>query len=113
MDHVTIMSRVSKRIGGILIAVSCMCSPLVSAAASECTAWGEPEFFQTASASRVQACLQDGVDVLLRTDSGETPLHLAAGYSTDPEIIALLVAASADPGHRRVVKFLRDLVARL
>lgn len=99
MDHATMMSRLGRRFSWVWIVVGAMFSSDVGA--SECDAWGEPDFFQAASASRVQACLLEGTNVLARTGDGETPLHLAAGYSKDPEIIALLVAAGADPAHRR------------
>ena len=99
MGYTTVVGRLSNRFSWVWIVVIVAFSPSVGG--GECEGWGQPEFFQSASASYVQACLQDGANVLMRTGLGETPLHLAAGYSKDPEIIELLVAAGADPFHRR------------
>lgn len=99
MGYTTVVGRLSNRFSWAWIVVIVAFSTPVGG--GECEGWGQPEFFQSASASHVQACLQDGANVLMRTGAGETPLHLAAGYSKDPEIIALLLAAGADPVHRR------------
>lgn len=71
-----------------------------SLGASQCDDWGKPSFFDHASASLVATCLEEGASIRLRTDDGQTPLHLAAAYSSDPEVIHLLVSAGADPAAR-------------
>jgi len=71
-----------------------------SLGASQCDDWGTPSFFDHAPASLVETCLQEGASIRLRTDDGQTPLHLAAAYSRDPEVIHLLVSAGADPAAR-------------
>ena len=62
-----------------------------------CKQWGTEEYFISASVTDVRACLDEGVDPMLRDAWGETPLHMAAGSSEHPEIIEVLVAAGADP----------------
>ena len=41
-------------------------------------------------------CLATSADVESRDDIGDTPLHFAAGFSDNPAVIDVLVAAGAD-----------------
>ena len=70
--------------------------PQASDSDPSCDDWNKRTFFTTASVENVTACLEAGVDPKAKTESGETPLHDAAMYSSDPAIIAKLVEAGAD-----------------
>ena len=73
-------------------------SPTPAPAAVNCEEWNTEEFFESATASAVTACLAAGADVAARTDDGHiTPLHWAAWSSRDPAVIEALLAAGADP----------------
>ena len=71
-----------------------------SAAAVDCEAWNTWEFFRTAAAADVSACLAAGADLEVRDDDhGRTPLHRATLLSNRPAVIRLL-AAEADVNAR-------------
>ncbi|MDC3309545.1 ankyrin repeat domain-containing protein [bacterium] len=70
-----------------------------SAVWAECGKLCDDNWWQTATASNVQAELDAGADVNARDKDGYTPLLLAAGYST-AESIQLLIAAGADVNAR-------------
>ena len=78
---------------------------------ARCEDWPGPNFFATASADIVQRCIENGTDVMsafpLEPESGypepirlywqgATPLHVAAGWTRDADVITLLVDAGAD-----------------
>lgn len=79
--------------------------------AARCEDWPGPNFFATASADIVQRCIENGTDVMsafpLNPESGypepirlysqgAMPLHVAAGWTRDADVITLLVDAGAD-----------------
>ena len=64
-----------------------------------CEAWNTDEFFETATASAVRACLAAGADVAARDPYGKTPLHLAASMPS-PDTIQALLNAGANPSAR-------------
>ena len=81
----------------VWIAVICWCAPLMGAQeALSCGQWNTEEFFETATAKDVTACLADGADVGARDESGITPLHWAAVGNQNPAVIQALLAAGAD-----------------
>lgn len=47
--------------------------------------------------SVIRFLLERGVDANATNDEGQTPLHLAARYSSDPETVASLLEATDDP----------------
>ena len=57
--------------------------------------WNTSTFFRSATPAQIAACLQAGESVRATTTDGETPLHLAASYSDDPEVIRALIEAGA------------------
>lgn len=60
-----------------------------------CDDWAEWNFFESASAEIVRACLlQAGADIAARDPNGETPLHLAAGFRNAAAVAALLEAGA-------------------
>lgn len=61
-----------------------------------CSGWGTPGFFKDADVDTVARCVQSGVDLETRSDSGWTPLHFAAAFTRHPETIATLLDAGAD-----------------
>ena len=62
-----------------------------------CRDWGAYNFFRTATADTVAACLRAGADpVSPLEERGGTPLHHAARAAPYPAVIALLVQAGAD-----------------
>ena len=81
----------------VWMAVICWCAPLMGAQeALSCGQWNTEEFFETATAKDVTACLADGADVGARDESGITPLHWAAVGNQNPAVIQALLAAGAD-----------------
>jgi len=64
-----------------------------------CDAWAEWNFFESASAELVRACLQAGADVNALVGHGHTILHRAAMWA-DGAVIALLLQAGADVNAR-------------
>ena len=88
--------------GGIgAVAVTGLVITLLSAAIhqSDCTDWNSQDFFETASAGDVRACLRAGADPSARIESdfspAFTPLHWAAA-NDHADAIAALVEAGAD-----------------
>ena len=71
----------------------CLPAPAVAQTCDDLDAWN---FFQSASAEQVAACLRSGVDPDTPDDRGHTLLHRAALYATDPAVIATLVEFGAD-----------------
>ena len=70
--------------------------PPSPAAAQTCDDWGSWNFFQSASAGQVAACLRSGADPDARENLGPTPLHRASLHATDPAVVAVLVEFGAD-----------------
>ena len=86
-----------RAIPAVWMAVVCLCAPLsCSQSVSSCEQWNTKEFFEKATADDLTACLADGADVSARSESGITPLHLAASSSKNPAVIEALLAAGAD-----------------
>ena len=82
----------------VLMSVICWCAPLMGAQEEpSCSQWNTEEFFETATAKDVAACLADGTGVGVRGESGITPLHWAAFGNQNPAVIQALLAAGADP----------------
>lgn len=62
--------------------------------------WGTGTFFRNATASDIAACVEAGESLRTRNSEGDTPLHLAASVSDDPEVIRALINAGARPDSR-------------
>ncbi|MCY4325471.1 MAG: ankyrin repeat domain-containing protein, partial [Betaproteobacteria bacterium] len=58
------------------------------------------EFFTTASEKAVNSCLQQGQGIDVRNAERDTPVHMAARYSSDPKVTKALLAAGADANSR-------------
>lgn len=71
------------------------------AAAQTCEDLGW-RFIRSASAAEVAACLRSGVAPDIPDDLGQTSLHRAALYATDPAVIATLVEFGADLNARDI-----------
>ena len=82
---------------------------------ASCGRWPDPVFFHLATAGIVARCLEADAEVdseahydevrspsgrLELYGAGSTPLHVAAGWTRDPAVIALLVSAGADVNAR-------------
>ena len=81
----------------VWMAIICWCAPLMGAQeAPSCGQWNTEEFFETATAKDVTACLADGAAVGDRGESGITPLHWAAHWNENPTVVQALLAAGAD-----------------
>ena len=65
-----------------------------------CDRWNTRTFFHIAATEVVAGCLEAGADVNARSGRGSTPLHIAAGWASDPVVVALLVRAGADVNAR-------------
>lgn len=63
--------------------------------------WDKVAFWKTATEEKVALCLEAGADPAgSQGYSGWAPLHLAAAHNNKAAVIALLVAAGADPNVR-------------
>lgn len=82
-----------------------------AAGPADCEGWPSANFFSTARADVVQRCIEGGADLMSAFPyepvswnpnparlyaQGATPLHVAAGWTRDREVITLLVDAGAD-----------------
>ena len=65
-------------------------------AAAICKKWNTEGYFETATLEQVTACLDTGVDLEARNDSGFAPLHRAAARTENPAVIDALLNAGAD-----------------
>lgn len=80
-----------------------------------CHRWPGPVFFHHATAEAVAHCIETGAEVNAEAQfdrvrngssrmesfgAGSTPLHVAAGWTRDPGVIAVLVGAGADANAR-------------
>ena len=65
-----------------------------------CGDWNTSEFFARADAAMVSRCLEEGANAGARDETGATPLHRAAGHSSDPEVVTALMDAGARVGAR-------------
>ena len=63
--------------------------------AVDCTKWEKYRFWKTATGANVAACLDAGADVNERGYLKTKPLHWAAEYNSNPNIIKALVAAGS------------------
>ncbi len=79
----------------ILMATAVCLTVPVARAQADCAAWKSRDFFATASAADVRACLRAGADPGAQNGYGETPLHRAAG-SGHAEAIGVLIKGGAD-----------------
>lgn len=62
--------------------------------------WNTGTFFRNATASDIAACVESGESLRARDPDGNTPLHLAGGFSGDPAVIQALINAGARPDAR-------------
>ncbi|MDE0248877.1 MAG: ankyrin repeat domain-containing protein [Gammaproteobacteria bacterium] len=60
--------------------------------------WNTGTFFRTATSAHIAACMEAGESVRARDPEGNTPLHLAGGFSDDPAVIQALISAGASAG---------------
>ena len=82
---------------------TCVAIPLLTALSvtqaavqPPCEGWGTQDFWRTADPARVGECLAAGYSVHDRLGLLRTVLHMAAAFSDDAEVIAVLVEAGAD-----------------
>ena len=62
----------------------------------DCSLWNTAEYFKTATADGVRACLEARSDPNVRGKYKMRPLHWAAAYSDNPNVIQVLINAGAD-----------------
>ncbi len=78
----------------LIVGAAVMTSLALTPAHTPCEGWTFPRFWRTADAHAVRECLSLGYSVDARSPvRNATPLHRAAAYSDDPEVIAVLVEA--------------------
>ena len=71
--------------GLLLVATTALANPLLS-----------PDFWATATPESLRQAVRGGADLNARSQTGLTPLHVAAANNTNPEIIRTLVELGAD-----------------
>ena len=54
------------------------------------------DLVKTGTADQVQAAIDKGADVKVKVDFDITPLHQAAQFNTNPDVITVLAKAGAD-----------------
>ena len=64
--------------------------------AVSCKGWNTEEYFKTATLEEVTVCLDAGIDLEARDDSGLTPLHRAVQDTENPDVIKSLINAGAN-----------------
>ena len=91
------------RIGivAMMAAMAAYLTPPDARAQADCANWLSPDFFATAGAADVRACLRAGADPDARDKNGFTPLH-AAAWKSDAAAIAVLIETGADPNARNL-----------
>lgn len=80
------------------VAVPVLAALSIAQAAGQhpCEGWTTTEFWRAAGPERVRVCLATEYSVHDKLGRSWTVLHIAAAFSNDPEVIALLVEAGAD-----------------
>ena len=63
--------------------------------ASKVSEWNTMAFFEKATLKIVQKMIDSGADANAKDEWGFTPLHFAAAFNDDPDIISALVDAGA------------------
>ena len=69
-------------------------------ASVDCRKWNTKKFFLRATVEEVTACLEAGAQPKARGKWKFTPLHWAAEYNENPEVVKALIDAGADPDAR-------------
>ena len=64
-------------------------------AADPCANWNTQRFFSRASAEDVGACIGAGSDVTGRNDNLQSPICMAAQFTSDPEVVRVLIRNGA------------------
>ncbi|MCY3676863.1 MAG: ankyrin repeat domain-containing protein [Gemmatimonadetes bacterium] len=79
-----------------LLALPALAAVGVAPVQVPCEDWSTGPFWEKADPAAVRTCLASGYSVDERSAPGErTPLHLAARFSDDPDVIGVLVEAGA------------------
>lgn len=66
-----------------------------TAAPDPCDSWNTEGFFKRVSAEDVADCIRAGSDVTARNDGRDSPICMAARFTTDPEVINVLIRNGA------------------
>ncbi|MDE0074451.1 MAG: hypothetical protein OXR82_00820 [Gammaproteobacteria bacterium] len=69
-----------------------------------CEDWNTTNFFTTASAAEITACIGSGSNPNATTSDGQTPLHFVAWVGSDPGVVRVLVDANADMSARNDIR---------
>lgn len=92
-------------LGSVVMAMTgCESSRTEAEDRAHCEDWNTDGYFENATANGVADCLRRGADVHDRNADGLTPLFLAAGLTSDPGTIGVLVRAGADANERVAIK---------
>ena len=66
-----------------------------SAAPDPCDSWNTEGFFKRASAAEVEGCILTGSSVTRRNEGQDSPICMAARFTSDPEVINTLIRNGA------------------
>ena len=64
--------------------------------AVSCRGWDSEEYFKTATVKEVTTCLDTGINATTRDESGVTPLHRAAKYSENSDVLKAVLNNNVD-----------------
>lgn len=80
----------------LILGAAVMTSLAFTPAQTLCDGWTTPEFWQAVDPATVRGCIFQGYNVNDRSAiRNATPLHWAAAFSDDPEVVSVLVEAGA------------------
>ena len=64
--------------------------------AETCKWWFQRYGWKNFTVSKVEDCLKNGSPIIADVEGGESPLHIAAGVNSDPEVLLRLIRSGAE-----------------
>lgn len=88
----------------VFVPLSCGESATTEPESPLCEGWNTTNFYKTAIAAEVTACIGSGSNPNATTSDGQTPLHFVAWVGSDPGVVKALVDANADMSARNDIQ---------